>query len=89
MKSLQVKPAKPDTPSGKRQKQKTTSGFTVGDAEDKDDQEDESDIEKMSIDSLRNLVKGYRQSPKQSEIMDAMADRVKRMATEEPRMDQG
>jgi hypothetical protein len=29
---------------------------------------DESDIEKMSVDSLRTLVKGYRQSPNAVEI---------------------
>jgi hypothetical protein len=74
MKSLQEnskrkKRTKTDTRSGKKQKQKTTSGFTVTNAEDKSDQEsDESDIEKMSVDSLRTLVKGYRQSPNAVEI---------------------
>jgi hypothetical protein len=96
MKSLQErmkrkKRTKPDTRSGKRRKQETTAGFTVTNARKQSDQDpDESDIEKMSVDSLRTLVKGYRQSPpnqtKQSEVMEAMADRVERLATDDPRM---
>jgi hypothetical protein len=84
------KQTKPDMRSDKRRKRETTSGFTVLNARNKNDHDpDAPDIEKISVDSLRTLVKEYRQPPnqtKQSEFMEAMADRVERLATDDPRM---
>jgi hypothetical protein len=70
MKSLQERmkrkrQTKPDARSGQRRKQGTTTRFTVANTRRESDQDhDESGIEKMSVESLRTLVKGYRESPK-------------------------
>jgi hypothetical protein len=87
-------------------RQEIPSAFTVTSSTDYHDEDSSIETEKLSVNSLRKLVREYRRgtpsprqlspssqtptetriSPQRSQIMEAMADRVERLATEEPGM---